>query len=65
MLHCLGPTVQRISNTLPDEHKSLEEARTTLNGYVTPKQNVVAERYKFRSRAQKADESFDEYLTSL
>ena len=25
MLHCLGPAVQRIFNTLPGEHKSLEE----------------------------------------
>ena len=44
---------------------SLEEAKTALNGYFAPKRNVVAERYKFRSRAQKADESFDAYLTSL
>ena len=65
MLHCLGPAVQRIFNTLPSEHKSLAEAKTALNGYFAPKRNVVAERYKFRSRAQKADESFDAYLTSL
>ena len=55
MLHCLGPAVQRIFNTLPSEHKSLAEAKTALNGYFAPKRNVVAERYKFRSRAQKAD----------
>ena len=53
MLHCLGPAVQRIFNTLPGEHKSLEEAKTALNGYFAPKRNVVAERYKFRSRAQR------------
>ena len=57
MPHCLGPAVQRIFNTLPGEHKSLEEAKTALNG------NVVG--YNFRSRAQKADESFDAYQTSL
>ena len=65
MLHCLGPTVKRIFNTLPREHKSLKEAKTASNGYFAPKRNVVAERYKFRSRAQKAGESFDAYLTSL
>ena len=65
MLHCLGPAVQRIFNTLPGEHESLEEAKTALSGYFAPKRNVVAERYKFRSRAQKADESFDACLTSL
>ena len=65
MLHCLGPAVQCIFNTLPGQHKSLEEAKTALNGYFAPKWNLVAERCKFRSRAQKADESFDAYLTSL
>ena len=65
MLHCLGPAVKRIINTLPGEHKSLKEAKTALNGYFALKRNVVAERYKFRSTAQKADESFDAYLTSL
>ena len=64
MLYCLGPAVQRIFNTLPGEHKSLGEAKTALNGYFAPKRNVVVERYEFRSRAQKADESFDAYLTS-
>ena len=65
MLHCLGPAVQCIFNMLPGEPKSLEEAKTALNGYFAPKRNVVAERYKFRSRAQTADESFAVYLTSL
>ena len=44
MLYCLGPTVKRIFNTLPGEHKSLKEAKTALNGYYAPKRNVVAER---------------------
>ena len=65
MLHCLGPAVQCIFNTLPGEHKSLEEAKTALNGYFASKRNMVAERYKVRSRAQKADELFDAYLMSL
>ena len=64
MLHCLGPAVKRIFNTLSGEHKSLKEAKT-LNGYFAPKRNVVAECYKFRTRAQKTDESFDAYLRSL
>ncbi|XP_068704489.1 uncharacterized protein [Montipora foliosa] len=65
MLHCLGPTVQRILKTLPGEHKSLEEVKTALSGYFAPKWNVVAERYKFRLRAQKADESIDTNLSKL
>ena len=65
LLHCLGPAVQRIFNTLPGEHKSFEEVKTALDGYFAPKRNVVAEHYKFRSRGQRADESIDSYLTSL
>ena len=51
--------------SLENMHKSLQEVKTALSGYFAPKQNVVAERYKFRSRAQKADESIDTYLTNL
>ena len=65
MLHCLGPAVQRIFNTLPGDHKTFEEVKSALSGEFAPKRNVVAERYKFRSRAQKTDESIDTYLTSL
>lgn len=36
-----------------------------LNGYFAPKRNVVAEHYKFRSRAQNTDKLIDAYLTSL
>ena len=50
MLHCLGLAVQCIFNILPGEHRSLEEAKTALNGYFALKRNVVAERYKFKSR---------------
>ena len=65
MLHCLGPAVQRIFNTLPGEHKSLEEAKTALNAYFASQRNSVVGRHEFRSIAQKTDESFDAYLTSL
>ena len=54
LLHCLGPVVQCIFNTLPGEHKSFKEVKTALDGYFAPKRNVVAERYKFRSRGQRA-----------
>ena len=65
MLHCLGPTVQRIFSTLPGENTALAATKDALNGYFAPKRNVVAERYKFRSRAQQPEESIDAYLTAL
>ena len=35
MLHCLGPDVQRIFDTLPGEHKTLGEVKTALSGHCT------------------------------
>lgn len=59
LLHCLGPTVQHIFHMLPGDHKSLNDVKTALSGY------VVAEQYKFQLRAQKADEPIDVYLTAV
>ena len=65
MLHCLRPSAQRIYETLPDKKDTLEEAEKALEQYFAPKRNVVAERYKFRSRKQNSDEPIDAYLGSL
>ena len=65
MLHCLGPLVQRIYETLPDKKDTFKEAEKALEQYFAPKRNVVAERYKFRSRKQNSDEPIDAYLSSL
>ena len=43
MLHCLGPSVQRIFGTLPGEKSNLKAARAVLEGYFAPKRNVVTE----------------------
>lgn len=32
ILHCFGPAVQRIFNTLSGEHKTLEGVKTALDG---------------------------------
>ena len=54
LLHSLGPAVQHIFNMLPGEQESFADVKTALDGYFAPKRNVVAERYKFRSRGQRA-----------
>ncbi|CAB4011295.1 hypothetical protein pdam_00025842 [Paramuricea clavata] len=59
------PAVQRIFRTLPGKKESFKEAVEALEGYFAPRTNVVAERHKFRSRKQNADETIDAYLTSL
>ena len=65
MLHCFGPAVQRIYRTLPGKKEKYIEAVEALESFFAPKRNVVAERYKFRSRKQNADETIDANLTSL
>lgn len=45
----------------PRQHKIFADVKTALDGYFVPKRNVVAEPYKFRSRAQRADEPIDTY----
>ena len=44
---------------------TFKEAEKALEQYFAPKRNVVAERYKFRSRKQNSDEPVDAYLSSL
>ncbi|UYV84616.1 K02A2.6-like, partial [Cordylochernes scorpioides] len=65
LLHCLGPNVQRIFLNLPDEKENYEQTKMALDKYFTPYKNVVTERFKFRQRVQKDDESIDNYLISL
>ncbi|UYV76711.1 K02A2.6-like [Cordylochernes scorpioides] len=65
LLHCLGPNVQRIFFNLPDGKENYEQTKMALDKYFTPHKNVVTERFKFRQRVQKDDESIDNYLISL
>ena len=65
MVHCLGPSVQRIYETLPDKEDTFKEAEKAFEQYFAPKRNVVEERYKFRGRKQNSDQPIDAYLSSL
>ncbi|UYV77506.1 K02A2.6-like [Cordylochernes scorpioides] len=60
-----GPNVQRIFFNLPDEKENYKQTKMALDKYFTPHKNVVTERFKFRQRVQKEDESIDNYLISL
>ena len=69
LLHCLGTEGQRIFYTLPTPPSSnLDVYKKTvkaLEGHFLPTVNVVAERYKFRQRAQLPGESIDAFISSL
>ena len=70
LLHCLGTEGQRIYNSLPatvkqEQETLLDQAIRALDGFFKPKTNVVAERYKFRSRGQQVNETTSQWVSSL
>ncbi|KAK6493672.1 hypothetical protein HHUSO_G25 [Huso huso] len=65
LLHCLGTEGQRIFYTLPDTDRTYGSAVTALEKHFSPKINVVAERHKFRQRAQRPDETITQYTAAL
>ena len=65
LIHCLGTEGQRIYSTLPLETDDYGGSVSALEKYFEPKLNVVAERYRFRQRAQAVGESTDHYVASL
>ena len=65
LIHCLGTEGQRLYNTLPLTDDSYDGSVAALQTFFTPKVNVVAERYRFRQRAQAVGESIDHYLAAL
>ena len=48
-----------------DERQDADVILTKLSEYFRPKRNKIYERYVFNSRSQKANESFDQFLTAL
>lgn len=65
LLHALGTEGQRIFYSLPNTGTTYKSALEALNKHFVPKVNVIAERHKFRQRAQRPDESINEYVAAL
>ena len=71
LLHCLGKEGQRVFQNLPDHGNppagasECDKARLVLEKHFGPKINVVAERYKFRQRAQLPGETAQDYVAAL
>uniref|UniRef100_A0A3Q0QR71 Retrotransposon gag domain-containing protein n=1 Tax=Amphilophus citrinellus TaxID=61819 RepID=A0A3Q0QR71_AMPCI len=61
----LGTEGQRLFYTLPNTGDTFAAAVTALKEHFVPKVNVVAERHKFRQRAQRPDETVNQFLASL
>lgn len=65
LIHCLGTEGNRIYSTLPLENDDYDGSVAALEKHFSPKLNIVAERYRFRQRAQAVGESIDHYIAAL
>ncbi len=65
LLHCLGTEGQWIYSILPLTADTCDRSVLAWETYFTPKLSVVAERYRFRQRAQAVGESTDHYVAAL
>ena len=67
LLHLAGADVNDIFDTLakPDNTDTFEETVKKITDHLEPKQNTSFNRYKFRSAAQKEDESVRNYVIRL
>ncbi|XP_024124582.1 uncharacterized protein LOC112144321 [Oryzias melastigma] len=65
LIHTVGTEAQRIFYTLPDTGDSYAAALQALKTFFIPKLNTVAERNKFRQRAQRVGESTAQYAAAL
>ncbi len=64
LIHCLGTEGQRIFYTLTVANDGYETALTALRAFFVQKVNVVAERNKFRQRAQRFGEPIVQYVAA-
>ncbi|XP_026202834.1 uncharacterized protein LOC113153427 [Anabas testudineus] len=65
LLHALGTEGQRLFYALPNTGDTYASAVEGLKQHFVPKVNVIAERHKFRQRAQRPDETVQDYLAVL
>lgn len=65
LLHCAGPKVQDIFDTLEDTGEDFETAGEKLLEYFEPKRHHLFSIYQFRQLAQEEEESYDDYTTRL
>ena len=68
LLSIIGMECLHLCRNLPitaEERQNADVILTKLSEYFIPKRNKMYERYVFNSRSQKADESFDQFLTVL
>uniref|UniRef100_A0A8C1KE11 Uncharacterized protein n=1 Tax=Cyprinus carpio TaxID=7962 RepID=A0A8C1KE11_CYPCA len=68
LIHCLGAEGQRFFYTLTVSDQGDDTYASALSAtreFFVSKINVVAERYRFRQRSQRAGETTDQYVAAL
>ena len=68
LLSVMGKECLHVYRNLPitaDERQDADIILTKLNEYFVSRRHTMYDRYVFNSGSQKADESFDQFLTAL
>ena len=64
-LHCAGPKVQDIFDTLEDTGEDFETAAEKLMEYFEPRKHHLFNIYQFRQLTQEKEESDDDFATRM
>ena len=64
LIHCLGTEGQRIFHSLGD-CPAYQDAVDKIESHFGPRKSVIVQRYRFRSRNQRAGESISSYVATL
>ena len=64
-LHCAGPKVRGIFDTLEDTGEDFETAAEKLMEYFEPRKHHLFNIYQFRQLIQEKEESYDVFATPL
>ncbi|XP_068675519.1 uncharacterized protein [Montipora foliosa] len=65
LLHLAGMGVQRLLSGLPGNKEKYEDVTAALTAHFRSKKNKWAERYRYRKRAQKENETLDTFIAEL
>ena len=65
MLHCAGPLLQKVFETVPDTSTTYVIAIRALDGHFVPLVNKFHERYRLCKISQKVGETTDQFVARI
>ena len=64
-LYTIGQAGRDVYNTMQLTEEERDKIEVLFEAYCKPKQNVTIERYRFNTRAQRKEETIDQYVLEL